>query len=78
MAQYYLNLHGYYLYYEEELYASDRDAFDYLESLNENEIKTLFDAAYADGGSEFKTTYGNDYRIIYDYSNKMYTLAKPQ
>lgn len=76
MAQYHLNLHGYYLYYEEELYASDRDAFDYLGSLNENQVKTLFDGAYADGDAEFKTTYGYDYKILYDYSSQMYTLVK--
>ena len=76
MAQCHINLQGYYLYYEEELYQSDRDAFNFLYSLNLNQLKTFFDAAYADGSAEFKTAYGNNYKIMYDSSSKAYTLQK--
>ena len=76
MDQYHLNLHGYYLYYENEQYQRDREVFNYLETLDQNEIKTFFDAAYADGEADFQTPYGSDYKIMYDYSSKMYTLQK--
>lgn len=76
MAQYHMDLHGYWLFYNEEQYETDREVFDYLGTLDQGEIQTLFDAAYADGQGDFQTSYGTDYKIMYDYSSKMYTLQK--
>ncbi|MDP3770545.1 MAG: hypothetical protein U1A25_00325 [Candidatus Sungbacteria bacterium] len=76
MSQYHMDLHGHWLYYDAEQYETDRDVFDYLGTLDQSEIKTLFDAAYVDGAGEFQTVYGTDYQIVYDYSTKAYTLKK--
>ena len=76
MADSYINLQGYYLYYDPNNYASEKDAFNYLGKLDASQIKTFFDAAKMDGEANFKSDYGYDYKIVYDYSNKMYTLVK--
>ena len=76
MSDAYLNLHGYYLYYDENNYTADKDALDYMYKLDESQMKTLFDAAQMDGEANFKTDYGYDYKIVYDYSTKMHTLLK--
>ena len=76
MSDAHINLQGYYLYYDENNYASEKDAFSYLYKLDQSQIKTLFDAAKYDGEANFKTDYGYDYKIVYDFSEKIYTLVK--
>ena len=76
MSDAYVNLQGYYLYYDADNYASEKDAFNYLYKLDASQIKTFFDAAKLDGEANFKTDYGYDYKIVYDYSKKMYVLNK--
>lgn len=74
MAQPYISISGYYLYYDEDKYSDDKQAINYLYGLDASEIKTIFDAAYATGEASFRTGYGYDFKITYDYSNKSYTL----
>ena len=76
MSDSHVSLHGYWLYYDENNYADEKDAFNYLYKLDESQIKTLFNAAKYDGEANFKTNYGYDYKIVYDYSAKTYTLVK--
>ena len=76
MAQSHTTFYGYWLYYDENNYYDNKDAFKYLGKLDESQIKTFFDAAKLDGEANFKTDYGYDYKIVYDYSEKSYTLLK--
>ena len=76
MSDAHINLQGYWLYYDENNYADEKDAFNYLCKLDASQIKTFFDAAKMDGEANFKSDYGYDYKIMYDYSTKMYTLLK--
>ena len=76
MSDTYINLQGYYLYYDPNNYANEKDVFNYLYKLDQSQIKTLFDAAKYDGEANFKTDYGNDYKIVFDFSSKIYTLMK--
>ena len=78
MAQTYIKLHGYWLYYDDAKYNEYKDVIYYLETLEEGELKTFFDAAYADGKADFETKYGYNYSIVYDYSSKIYTLEPRQ
>lgn len=71
----YISFFGYYLYYDANNYKDEKDAFNYLYTLDQSQIKTLFDAAKYDGEANFKSPYGYDYKIIYD-SSKTYTLMK--
>lgn len=74
MSEPYINIFGNYLYYTEDKYTQDKQAIDYLWGLEASEVKTFFDAAFATGQANFTTAYGYDYKIIYDYSSKRYTL----
>lgn len=76
MSQSYLNFQGYYLYYDDDTYHDNKDAFSYLGKLDQSQIKTFFDAAKANGEANFKTDYGYDYKIVYDRSATTYTLLK--
>ncbi len=76
MSESYANFYGYYLYYDDNSYKDNKDAFSYLNKLDQSQIKTFFDAAKVDGEANFKTSYGADYKIVYDYSSKAYTLLK--
>ena len=76
MSDAHISLYGYWLYYDENNYAAEKDVFNYLYKLDESQIKTFFDAAKMNGEANFKSDYGYDYKIMYDYSTKMYTLVK--
>ncbi len=76
MSNPYVNLQGYWLYYDENNYADEKDAFTYLYKLDQSQIKTLFDAAKYDGEANFKSDYGYNYKIVYDFSGRSYILVK--
>lgn len=76
MSHPYVNYYGYYLYYDDNNYNDNKDAFNYLGKLDASQIKTFFDAAKMNGEANFKTSYGSDYKIVYDYSSKCHTLLK--
>ncbi|GEM_PF-2200713 len=76
MADAHVNLQGYWLYYDENNYSDTKDGINYLYKLDESQLKTLFDAAKYDGEANFKSSYGYDYKIVFDYSAKTYTLVK--
>ena len=76
MSESHANFFGYWLYYDGDDYSNQKDAFSYLNKLDENQIKTFFDAAKVSGEANFKGSYGSNYKIVYDYSSKTYTLTK--
>ncbi|MDP3779435.1 MAG: hypothetical protein Q8R30_05340 [bacterium] len=76
MSNPHISLHGYWLDYDESSYNDQKDAFNYLYKLDASQIKTLFDAAKYSGEANFKSDYGYDYKIVYDPSERSYTLVK--
>jgi hypothetical protein len=75
MSQSHTSFFGYWLYYDDDNYSSQKGAFSYLNKLDESQIKTFFDAAKMSGEANFKGSYGTNYKIVYDYSSKVYTLV---
>lgn len=75
MSQQHLNLHGYYLYYDN--YDDVRYGIDYLYTLGQGEFDTLIDAAKADGTAEYHDQkYGGHYLIKYDTQYKTFSIEK--
>lgn len=72
--------HGYIIYYDEDKYSDYRSAIDYLcgdrYGIDQNELKTLFDAAFATGTADFETSFQEDFRIRYDFQTRAYTLER--